>query len=776
MIGLFKSFITYGAAAIVIASIIIGTFIAPVAFAAPGDIVYKPALGKLGQNNPFKVFSNPQIMTVDSTGHIYVSDYYDARIVKMNADGSNPVIIAMTSQAQPYVSTEYSQNNSTGSNINGMAIGENDELYVFTTAGINVFNNSGEYLSFHAYQAAPELVDRGVVTSSRVHYNAASNALYSSFEICTILPSYDCDLNSYQSVIRSYSMTGQLIKQEVYSTSDPSKSSPYRYIEDAGDAKISVITSKEITIFNEDLSIDSTQVLPRSVQAVHHSAQGQYRFTYSGENSPLDTETFTVEGDSVGTGTISTEVLQSQPLQTQFDTTGNRYEFEGDYAVRSFTKYSGTDQLVFNKNETPELGTFAGPGAIAVDSQENTYVYDSCSVQKFSDSGTALFRFGKNGSNEGDFSCGIRSIGIDKNDNVIVYDSGVGKLIVFSSLGQYIRTVDVSQEFYTTGDTPAGDMYVDHTGKVFLLGYKGVMMLSSEITNPQYIRFKNVPETLSFPNDFVVDRKGNFYLLDPTNAYVVKFDSTGEYLLLFGGPGESDETLGLPYAIAVDLPGNVYVSDIRPTPNNDYSTVIKRFSSDGEFLLKFGSAEPSNPLYMNSIGAIIVNNDYGVYAMDQYTTEVKRYEIEKNDSSIISADGRRVIDNPAISKQPTFAGSTEPYAKVTVTVHSDPVSCTADADAFGNWSCSLPTELPEGQHTLLASVALADNTSLELGPYPVHVIGVLGTPGTTLSEGLLAPNTGLLTRSPLIFTALSTMALLLIVGSSVAASRYISRK
>jgi hypothetical protein len=193
------------------------------------------------------------------------------------------------------------------------------------------------------------------------------------------------------------------------------------------------------------------------------------------------------------------------------------------------------------------------------------------------------------------------------------------------------------------------------------------------------------------------------------------------------------------------------------------NSVIKKFSDQGEFLMKLGSSDPKDPMYLQGVTAIAVNSEYEIFAMDQPRAEVKRFEVEKNDSSVISADGRQVIDNPAISNLPTFTGATEPYAKVKVTVRSDPVTCEAVADANGNWSCTLPTELPAGQHAMEASILLANDSILELGPYPVRVLGGIGTPGTSLGEGLLAPNTGLLVRTP-ISAVLSISALIAIIS------------
>ncbi|MBH1980856.1 hypothetical protein I8H89_05050 [Candidatus Saccharibacteria bacterium] len=109
---------------------------------------------------------------------------------------------------------------------------------------------------------------------------------------------------------------------------------------------------------------------------------------------------------------------------------------------------------------------------------------------------------------------------------------------------------------------------------------------------------------------------------------------------------------------------------------------------------------------------------------------------ESDDDATVVVNGQSLANTPEIAKRSTFSGTAEPGAQVTVTVHSDPVSCTGIADAQGRWSCTLPTDLVPGQHTVYVHVVNPDSTTIDLGPYSVTVAG--DSP-TTLS----APNTGM---------------------------------
>lgn len=90
----------------------------------------------------------------------------------------------------------------------------------------------------------------------------------------------------------------------------------------------------------------------------------------------------------------------------------------------------------------------------------------------------------------------------------------------------------------------------------------------------------------------------------------------------------------------------------------------------------------------------------------------------------LTVNGKEVTDTPTISSLPSFSGKAKPYSTVTVTVHSDPVTCTTKADGNGDWTCTLPKSLPLGNHTVALAVVTPDNQVTNFGPYPVHVASI----------------------------------------------------
>ena len=98
--------------------------------------------------------------------------------------------------------------------------------------------------------------------------------------------------------------------------------------------------------------------------------------------------------------------------------------------------------------------------------------------------------------------------------------------------------------------------------------------------------------------------------------------------------------------------------------------------------------------------------------------------------------------NPQVitNNRPTFNGISEPFAVVTVTVNSNPIICTTTADENGNWSCTLPSNIPVGVHTITTVVYNALlGTTQTVGPYYIQI-----GPGEVVSGG---SSTGIITGS-----------------------------
>ena len=91
---------------------------------------------------------------------------------------------------------------------------------------------------------------------------------------------------------------------------------------------------------------------------------------------------------------------------------------------------------------------------------------------------------------------------------------------------------------------------------------------------------------------------------------------------------------------------------------------------------------------------------------------------------------------PSVSRRPVFSGVANPGATVLVSIDNGAVTCNAVADQSGNWSCTSPSTLALGAHTVSITVTEPGGAVTVLGPYNFVVVEGTGTsiPG--------APNTG----------------------------------
>jgi hypothetical protein len=93
---------------------------------------------------------------------------------------------------------------------------------------------------------------------------------------------------------------------------------------------------------------------------------------------------------------------------------------------------------------------------------------------------------------------------------------------------------------------------------------------------------------------------------------------------------------------------------------------------------------------------------------------------------------------------PTFSGTAPPFSNITILVHSDPITCLTQADAYGFWSCTLATELPDGEHTVTISAITPEGVHLRLPIFKIMVSGsavsIVRTPPATTPPQIIIPD------------------------------------
>jgi DNA-binding beta-propeller fold protein YncE len=220
-------------------------------------------------------------------------------------------------------------------------------------------------------------------------------------------------------------------------------------------------------------------------------------------------------------------------------------------------------------------GQFDFPRGIAADSNKNILIADTNNgrIQKFSPDGAFLSTFGQPGGGEGEFR-EASGIAVDRERNIYVAD-------VLNQRVQKLRS--------------------DGT---FIAEWKG-------------------PADGFAPRDISIGADNAVYVVDDGHARIVKFDTGGNVLTVWGARGQGDGQFNQPTSVAADVNNNrVYVAD----PQNRR---IQIFDTNGRFVATWLVQEwrpMQNAWYMQHL---VVDSKAGrLYATSTQTDEVLVFDLK----------------------------------------------------------------------------------------------------------------------------------------------------
>ncbi len=274
-------------------------------------------------------------------------------------------------------------------------------------------------------------------------------------------------------------------------------------------------------------------------------------------------------------------------------------------------------------------GQFSDPMGIAVDAAGNVYVADTGNgrIQKFTATGTYLTQWGSPGTGNGQFTSPT-GVAVDAAVNVYVAEYGGHRIQKFTATGAYLTqwgSIGIGDgQFYgpfAVGTDGAGNVYVVDTNNSRIQKFT-----AAGVYLTQWGSLGTGDGQLNRPAGVAADAVGNIYVTDNDNHRIQKFTATGGFLANWGSVGSGNGQFINPEGIAVDAAGNVYIADF----NNNR---IQKFSSAGAalseppaaFLLKWGSFA-----YGSGNGEFSV--PYGVAtdaAGNVYVADYNNYRIQK---------------------------------------------------------------------------------------------------------------------------------------------------
>jgi len=257
------------------------------------------------------------------------------------------------------------------------------------------------------------------------------------------------------------------------------------------------------------------------------------------------------------------------------------------------------------------MGKFYLPIGVAVDA-DKIYVADTSNhkIQIFYKNGNFYWEFGTYGWGNGQFNR-PSGVAVDSGGSIYVADTGNNRVQKFNGACIFLYKFfgDPDQKFYA----PAG-VAVD--AERIYVADSGDWNASNNLiqvfdTTYVYLQFKiggygSGDGQLYLPYGVAADSTGKIYVADTYNCRIQVFDSSGNFLFKFGEQGIKDGQFRAPSGVAVGSTGQIYVSDTQ-------NSRIQVFDSNGDFLYKFGTSGSGdgqfsipNGIAVDSIGKIYV--------------------------------------------------------------------------------------------------------------------------------------------------------------------------
>ncbi len=239
--------------------------------------------------------------------------------------------------------------------------------------------------------------------------------------------------------------------------------------------------------------------------------------------------------------------------------------------------------------------------------------------------------FGSKGTSPGKLT-DARNLGVDAKGNIYVADYQGGRIQVFDSTGQYVsqfKTGNAKSITLGFAVDRKGIVYVVENGvvvryngltgeKLGALAYNGGqgagfgelattpdgglvgmwyerrngLFTSRDGAREDMVRWDangkvtlvvqapigDQTDNLELDNQPVIDQKGNIYIYASNETAIFKFSSDGKYQSRFGSAGDQPGQFGSANGIAIDSQGMLYVAE---------SARISMFTSDGRFVRQF---------------------------------------------------------------------------------------------------------------------------------------------------------------------------------------------
>ena len=254
------------------------------------------------------------------------------------------------------------------------------------------------------------------------------------------------------------------------------------------------------------------------------------------------------------------------------------------------------------------------PWGITINSKGHYIIteYSGDQVTVFNSGFRKIYSFGSRGSSNGQLNC-PRGVAVNGDDNIYVCDQINNRIQKFTANGQFMSSVGTEGSGVLQFDTPGGIGYNKTNGKLYVCDQNNhrIQVLNTDLSIHRSLgKYGEGDGEFDVPVGVCFDTAGNVYIAEYGNNRVQVFTTEGEFLQKFG----SGKLKG-PLHVAISSTGVMYVSE--QTANR-----ISMFTLTGEFIRSFGRKGQREGQFDVPV-TVIIDEDANIVVTDMNNDRVQ---------------------------------------------------------------------------------------------------------------------------------------------------------
>jgi tripartite motif-containing protein 2/3/tripartite motif-containing protein 71 len=236
--------------------------------------------------------------------------------------------------------------------------------------------------------------------------------------------------------------------------------------------------------------------------------------------------------------------------------------------------------------------------------------YDGNCISMFSPDMKKLQSIGSYGSGKGQFNCPC-GVTVDGDGDILVADSHNHRIQKFTADGQFVTTVGSRGKDPLQFECPLGITFNTTNNKVYVVDVNCVQVLHSDLTFCHTFGRRGTGKgQFNLPWDVACDSTGKVYVTDSRNNRIQVFTAKGKFLRVLS------QGRAAPVCLAIDTSNRVYVSN--------ESSSISVFSPEGHLVAEFGK-EGEGPGEFKSVRGLAVDNNGVLYVCDRENNRIQLF-------------------------------------------------------------------------------------------------------------------------------------------------------